>query len=353
MTCPSCRVHVGAGASRCGACGAILAVPTEGALAPDLSRHAPMRELPGTRKPQRTWKDEVRERVHTRRQAKAGDPPGLEGDEARAEDAHIEMGRPEGTLIDLGDDRGVSADGAPYAVTEKFGRGTPSASGELALDLLDFPLGTPTEAPPAPPAPSAPPALSLDQPPVAPAALPLSDERTVAPAEPVLHREREVRRPVERVVEPDPADEDAALDESGPLPSLGLAGPGERLLAASIDLALWAATSVLVVYFASRVAHVKIAGLIVAWPWMGAFLAFLGIVYAVWFTGTTGQTIGKIATGLRVVDVLGRPPSSARALLRASVGVLGVLCAFAGVVPVLLGRPSLHDRLAGTRVVRA
>jgi uncharacterized RDD family membrane protein YckC len=347
MTCPSCRVHVAAGAARCGACGAILAVPTEGALAPDLSsRSFPMRELPGTRKPQRTWKDEVRERVHSRRQSRTSGSP-LDEDDLAPEEAAIEQGLPEGALVELGDGR---PDPSPYAVTEK--RSKAVEVDPPVQELLDLPLGPP----PAVIEDQAPPVVTEPRPDPAPA-----PARARARATTVAHED--LATAAEMPVSPAPraqADAPAApssheysLDESGPLPTFGEAAVGERMMAAAIDLAIWTASSVLVVYFASRVAHVKIAGLLVAWPWVAAFLAFLGIAYATWFTGTTGQTIGKIATGLRVVDVSGRPPSALNALLRATVGVFGVVTAFAGVVPVLLGRTSLHDRLAGTRVVRA
>jgi uncharacterized RDD family membrane protein YckC len=346
MTCPSCRVHVAAGAARCGACGAILAVPTEGALAPDLSsRSFPMRELPGTRKPQRTWKDEVRERVHSRRQSRTGAPH--EEGELASEETAIEQGLPEGALVELGDAR---PDASPYAVTARQERSLPIEA--PAQELLDLPLGPPADLI------EAAPAVAEPQPEPAPPPVRTRTRSTtvVAAEEPVTTAvEMPVVRPAPRpTTDVRPASsQEYSLDESGPLPIFGEAAVGERMLAAAIDLAIWTASSVLVVYFASRVAHVKIAGLLVAWPWMAAFLAFLGIAYATWFTGTTGQTIGKIATGLRVVDVTGRPPSALHALLRASVGVLGVATVFAGVVPVLLGRTSLHDRLAGTRVVRA
>ena len=55
-----------------------------------------------------------------------------------------------------------------------------------------------------------------------------------------------------------------------------------------------------------------------SWPWLAAYLAFLGLFYAGYFTGTTGQTPGKMVTGLRVVDAAGRPPGYLRAMARAA-----------------------------------
>ncbi|HUG54984.1 MAG TPA: RDD family protein, partial [Vicinamibacteria bacterium] len=129
---------------------------------------------------------------------------------------------------------------------------------------------------------------------------------------------------------------------------------GERIQAASLDLVLLAALWTVVVYFASRAARVDLVGLAPAWPYLLAYLAFLGLTYAGYFTGTTGQTLGKIATGLRVVDAGGRPPGYLRAFLRAVLGSAGVLLAGAGLVPILLdpARRALHDRLLKTRVVK-
>jgi uncharacterized RDD family membrane protein YckC len=129
---------------------------------------------------------------------------------------------------------------------------------------------------------------------------------------------------------------------------------GERAQAAMLDLALLGTMWALVVYFASRAAHVELLGLRPAWPYLAAYLGFLGLTYAAYFTGTTGQTLGKIALGLRVVDAGGRPPGYVRAFLRAALGSAGVLLAGAALVPVFLdpARRALHDRLARTRVVK-
>ena len=77
---------------------------------------------------------------------------------------------------------------------------------------------------------------------------------------------------------------------------------------------IWA----VVVYFASRAARVGIPALQPAWPWLVGYLAFIGLVYAGYFTGTTGQTLGKMAAGLRVVDAGGQPPGYLRAFTRAA-----------------------------------
>ena len=91
-----------------------------------------------------------------------------------------------------------------------------------------------------------------------------------------------------------------------------------------------------------------------------AFLLLLGGGYFVLFTAAGGQTIGKMAAGIKVVSVHGENAWSARVPLAASalraVGYLvSLLPAGLGFLPALVGaeRRAVHDRLADTRVVKA
>jgi uncharacterized RDD family membrane protein YckC len=128
---------------------------------------------------------------------------------------------------------------------------------------------------------------------------------------------------------------------------------GERAQAAAVDAGILVVLGALVLYFTGRAARVDLVGLSMSWPWMVSYLAFLGLFYAGYFTGTTGQTPGKMMTGLRVVDTRGRPPGYLRAALRAAAGAVGTALAGLGLVPMALdpARRALHDRLASTRVV--
>jgi Predicted membrane protein/domain len=66
-----------------------------------------------------------------------------------------------------------------------------------------------------------------------------------------------------------------------------------------------------------------------------------------------GQTIGKMALGTCVVDDDGRPVDAARALRRTSGVMVSLLLFGIGFIPALFGEHrALHDRYAGTRVVR-
>ena len=131
-----------------------------------------------------------------------------------------------------------------------------------------------------------------------------------------------------------------------------------RVGALAIDAALLGAVSLGVL-----VLTLRIAGLSITWadvkilppiPFI-AFLALLSLGYAASFTVAGGQTIGKMLTGARVIGDDGRPVDVAGAVLRALGCALVPLTLGLSYGPVILtnDRRALHDRLAGTRVVRA
>jgi uncharacterized RDD family membrane protein YckC len=309
-----------------------VAPPTEGALAPDpRPRPEPLREIPGLKKRERTWKDEVRERVRDRKRKRGdGDLP-LFRDGEDVEDA----GEPDAA----GETPAAPvpfADEPPRAVAKvpDLGLGAPASDREE--DEPDLPL-RPAEVPLRSPSIASPPA----------------DLRLTGPSEPVSTRFRAPEPPPpvaapsdEWTLGAEPADASRPVERP--------AYSGERARAATLDLGLLTILWAIVVYFASRAAHVELLGLRPAWPYLAGYLAFLGLTYAGYFTGTTGQTLGKIAVGLRVVDAGGRPPGYLRAFVRAALGSLGVLAAGAGLIPMLLdpARRALHDRLVKTRVVK-
>lgn len=90
---------------------------------------------------------------------------------------------------------------------------------------------------------------------------------------------------------------------------------------------------------------------------LGVFLAAVSIAYLLMFTAASGQTVGKMLMGIRVVaettsddDRLTLGQAASRAIM----APLSVLMLGLGMLPLLVGRgPALHDRVAHTRVVRA
>lgn len=201
----------------------------------------------------------------------------------------------------------------------------------------------------APPAPAREPDLDFDLENV---------DRTLDPAPPIELPVPSARRPAPAGRDtPAPADgADGIDDPREPAP------PGNRLAAAAIDGLLIAAIDAVVVYFTLRLTGLSIAefGVGPAVP-LVAFLMLLNGSYFVMFTAATGQTIGKMAAGIRVVgtsagDVINDRVSFGRAMLRTAGYLASLLPAGLGFVPALVGardRRALHDRLAETRVVRA
>jgi uncharacterized RDD family membrane protein YckC len=314
LNCPACRRGLPAGASeRCPFCGALLGAPMEGALAPDprLESEAmePLREIPGLRRRERTWKDEVRERVRQRKQQRSGGELPLFPDEE--EPAEEPASEAEPALSDLGEE--------------------PPALARARLRDQEVPAAIAPE----------------DDLPLRP-----RDERAFAPrAEPAPLLDDDIDEPTsEKWAGFDRGPAEAAESPAPERP----ARAGERAQAAALDLGLLFGLWSVVVYFASRAAHVTVAGLLPSWTYLVAYLAALGLIYAGYFTGTTGQTLGKIALGLRVVDSAGQPPGYVRALARALLGSVGILAAAAGLLPMAFdpARRAAHDRLLNTRVVR-
>jgi uncharacterized RDD family membrane protein YckC len=134
------------------------------------------------------------------------------------------------------------------------------------------------------------------------------------------------------------------------------AGLGARAAAVAIDLLLLAAIDAAVVYFTMQICGVTIQELaIIPQGPLGAFLVVQNVGYLVAFTAG-GQTLGKMAAGIKVVAAESdRPIDVGQALKRTVAWLLLAIPAGLGFLTALASRDrrGLHDRLAGTRVVRA
>jgi uncharacterized RDD family membrane protein YckC len=143
--------------------------------------------------------------------------------------------------------------------------------------------------------------------------------------------------------------------------SAGPAGAGRRLVAAALDGALLGSLSVAVMWLTLRWCGLPIdrALMLPVLVPTSVFVSMLGVGYLVLFNAAGGQTLGKMAVGLRVVREVtpfdaGGPVSFGQATLRALLTLPSVLVAGAGFLPALIGEErAVHDRLAHTRVVRA
>ena len=268
MNCPACGRPLGGGEARCNACGSMVVPPLEGALAPDPSgvavssrgRVEPLREIPGLRKKERTWKDEVRDRVRDRRRRRGNDgelPLFREPEEAapkpasgeatpvaeppRAEPAPLDdVAVPTDSEGGLG---GPTQYSQPPAASEGdlltrasggFGgvrRSTPLVNEEEPLDLEMRPPET----------------TNLDEPAIA-----------VAVAEVPEPEPERVDSEGEWLLEPARPREEARRPERP-------ATLFDRIKAAAIDLALLSGLWAIVVYFAGRTARVSVWGSFRQW----------------------------------------------------------------------------------------
>ncbi len=171
---------------------------------------------------------------------------------------------------------------------------------------------------------------------------------------------------------PRPRDESGTLALDLPMPdrasaesaqSTGLASalaveaapPVRRALAAAIDFAIIASIDALILSFTLRLCGLTLGELSVlpAVP-LAAFFGLMNGGYFAAFTAAGGQTIGKMALGLRVVDTSDGPVGAGSAVLRAVGCLVSVVSLGLGFLPALLGDGgrALEDRLADTHVIR-
>jgi uncharacterized RDD family membrane protein YckC len=143
--------------------------------------------------------------------------------------------------------------------------------------------------------------------------------------------------------------------KSAPLTVGTLAAPPRRIVAALVDATILFAVDTLVVYFTLRLLGLRMPDLF-ALPLLplSAFLLLLNGAYFVAFTTVGGQSIGKMALGIKVITEEDRAVPIGQAALRTAAYLVSALPLGAGFLPGVLSadRLALHDRLAHTRVVR-
>jgi uncharacterized RDD family membrane protein YckC len=141
-----------------------------------------------------------------------------------------------------------------------------------------------------------------------------------------------------------------------PLQASETAGLGARLVAVVIDLVILVVVDALVVYFTMEICGVTWLdfGILPKAPLLVFLLVQNGGYLAAFTAG--GQTLGKMAMGIRVVAADGTESlDMGRAILRTFLWLVLAVPGGLGFLTALLSRDhrGLHDRVAGTRVVRA
>jgi len=128
-----------------------------------------------------------------------------------------------------------------------------------------------------------------------------------------------------------------------------------RILAALLDFSLMSALDAAVLYFTLRLLGLA-SPAILELPIvpLAAFFLLLNGGYFVAFTAVGGQSIGKMALGIKVVGREEESVPIGRATLRTLAYLVSALPLGAGFLPGVIGveRLALHDRLAHTRVVQ-
>ncbi len=147
---------------------------------------------------------------------------------------------------------------------------------------------------------------------------------------------------------PDPASSSSEVEPAG-LPG--------RLFAGLADAVILVGLCSAVLYITLQVCGLRLDELR-ALPLapLGGFLLLLVGGYFVLLTAADGQTIGKMAAGIRVVPMRDADRVSlGEAAMRAAGYLVSVLPAGLGLIPAVIhaDRRALHDRLADTRVVKA
>ena len=157
--------------------------------------------------------------------------------------------------------------------------------------------------------------------------------------------------------------EDARIPETIEAPNAAESGQVasalSRIVAAAIDVALVGGIDAAVLYLTLRLTGLSFADIAVL-PKVPliAFLLLLNGGYFVLFTAAGGQTVGKMAGGIRVVPQqaeTGPKVPFSTAVVRAASYAISLLPAGLGFLPIVFSQDgrTLHDRLADTRVVKA
>ena len=140
------------------------------------------------------------------------------------------------------------------------------------------------------------------------------------------------------------------------------AGPLGRVVAAVLDAIFLTGVGAAVLWVTLRACDLTMADLpalpfLVALP-LATFVLLVYLGYLLLFTAAGGQTLGKMATGIRVVGTsldTGEDErlNIQRAAFRSVLTLPSVFALGAGFVPALVGdHKAVHDRIAQTRVVR-
>jgi uncharacterized RDD family membrane protein YckC len=147
----------------------------------------------------------------------------------------------------------------------------------------------------------------------------------------------------------------AAEESADPLAGFRLATPFDRILSGAIDLTFVSLIQLTLFYLTTHLVAQRLGALprsaLVAMALVGAVLA---AGYFLFFWSLSGQTLGKLLMGSRVVDRKGRALGFGRAAMRLFATLLALVPLGAGFLPLWTDpeRRGWHDRISGSKVIR-
>jgi len=184
------------------------------------------------------------------------------------------------------------------------------------------------------------------------AARELAREPDVEPRDPRTDRYLPLAEPVDYEV---PLGRPEPEDAPEPVLALGMASGLERVVGGAIDLVFVALIQLTLFYLTTHLVAQRVGALpssaLVAMGLVGAVMA---AGYFLFFWSLSGQTLGKLLTGSRVVDRRGGALGFGRAAVRLFATLVAALPLGAGFIGLWThpDRRGWHDRIAGTKVIR-
>lgn len=183
-------------------------------------------------------------------------------------------------------------------------------------------------------------------------ALAAARELDPEPADPRTDRYAPLTEPVDFEM---PLGEAGLEDAREPVLEFGMASGVERVISGAIDLVFVALIQLTLFYLTTHLVAQRVGALpssaLVAMGLVGAVMA---AGYFLFFWSLSGQTLGKLLTGSRVVDRRGGALGFGRAALRLVATLVAALPLGAGFIGLWTDphRRGWHDRIAGTKVIR-
>jgi len=177
-----------------------------------------------------------------------------------------------------------------------------------------------------------------------------------APARKLGPLDRDLLEDLQRIERNERREAAAQAGEPAPVEAGEIAGAATRVAAAAIDATILGMLSLGVLWVTLRWVDLSIAdaGVLPIVP-TALFLLLVALGYLLMFTAAGGQTLGKMAVGLRVVTDRGQRLSFLNATGRYFAKFISAIILGIGFIMVAFTdrKRGLHDMIAGTLVIKS